>query len=307
MAAVTGGAWAEGGGPTEYDFLRLPVSAHAAATGGDNITMADDDLLMMFHNPAMLIGATPRTLTLQYMNYMGGTTNASAAYNMVIDERWNVAAGVQYMGYGSMRQTDAENHDLGSFSATDLALSAALGYELLPNLAGGIALKYVYGSIGGYTSMAVAADLGLNLYLPETEWSFSLVAKNLGGQVEAYDEQYERLPIDVQAGVTKRLTGTPLRLTATVVDLNHLDYKFTDHLVLGAELLFSDEIYVAGGYNFRRAREMKTPDGEGNMTAHGAGLSFGAGLNLERFRVNVAYSKYHVSSSSVVANIAFTL
>ena len=28
---------------TAFNFLRLPVSAHAAALGGDNITLADDD------------------------------------------------------------------------------------------------------------------------------------------------------------------------------------------------------------------------------------------------------------------------
>lgn len=292
---------------TEYNFLRLPVSAHAAATGGENVTMVDDDLLMMFSNPALLIGATPRTVALQYMNYMSGCNNASAAYNDVIADKWNVAAGVQYMGYGSMKQTDAENNDLGTFSSTDICVSATLGYELAKNLAGGISLKYVYGNIGSYTSMAVAADLGLNYYLPESEWSFGLVAKNLGGQVQAYDETFEKMPIDVQLGVSKRLIGSPLRLTATFVDLNHLNYKFMNHLCVGAEILLSSQIYVAGGYNFRRASEMKIYDEEKNSSSHGAGLSVGAGINLERFRLNVAYSKYHVSSSSLIANIGFTL
>ena len=42
-------------------------------------------------------------------------------------------------------------------------------------------------------------------------------------------------------------------------------------------------------------------------SAHGAGLSFGAGVNLDRFKVNLAYGKYHVSSSSIVINAAFNL
>ena len=28
---------------TAYNFLRLPVSAHAAALGGDNVTLINDD------------------------------------------------------------------------------------------------------------------------------------------------------------------------------------------------------------------------------------------------------------------------
>ena len=39
---------------TAYNFLRLPVSAHAAALGGDNITIIEDDPSLMFSNPALL-------------------------------------------------------------------------------------------------------------------------------------------------------------------------------------------------------------------------------------------------------------
>lgn len=292
---------------TEYNFLRLPVSAHAAALGGENITMADDDVMMMFHNPALIIGATPKTVALQYMNYMSGCNNASAAYNMVFNEKWNVGVGVQYMGYGSMKMTDAQNNDLGTFSATDIAFNATLAYELARNLAGGITLKYVYGNIGSYTSMAVAADLGANLYLPESEWSFGLAIKNLGGQVQAYNETFEKMPLDVQLGVSKRLMNSPLRLSVTMVDLNHPTYKFMNHLIVGAEFLLGQQFYVAGGYNFRRASEMTTTDKDKKESSHGAGLSLGAGVNLERFKVNVSYAKYHVSSSSIIANVAFTL
>lgn len=292
---------------TEYNFLRLPVSAHAAAMGGDNITMADDDAAMAFNNPALIIGVTPGTIGLQYMRYMAGCNNASAMYNTIIDEKWNVGAGIQYMGYGSMKQTDADNNDLGTFSANDIAISGVLGYELMKNLSGGVRLKYVIGNIGSYTSMAVAVDLGLNLYLPESEWSFGLVMKNLGGQVQAYDETFERMPLDVQLGVSKRLVGSPLRLSLTLVDLNHPSYKFADHLVFGAELLLSDNMYVAGGYNFRRASEMQVYGSEDVSSSHGAGLSFGAGINLDRFKLNVAYGKYHVSASTIMANLAFEL
>ena len=292
---------------TEYTFLRLPVSAHAAAMGGDNITMPDDDALMMFHNPALIIGATPKTVSLQYMRYIAGCNSAAAVYNMVFDDKWYVGAGIQYMGYGSMRQTDSDNNDLGTFSANDIALQATLGYELARNLSGGITLRGVYGSIGPYTSLAVAADLGLNLYIPESEWSVGIVAKNLGGQIKAYDEDFEKMPLDLQVGVSKRLIGSPLRLSLTLVDLNHTGYSLKDHMVIGAEALLSDQIYVAGGYNFRRAHDMKVYDGEGNNSSHGAGLSFGAGVNLERVKINIAYSKLHVSASTLIANIAFTL
>lgn len=292
---------------TEYNFLRLPVSAHAAAMGGENITMVDDDATMTFNNPALIIGVTPGTVGLQYMRYMSGCNNASAMYNNVISEKWNVGVGIQYMGYGSMKQTDENNNDLGTFSANDIAISGVLGYELANNLAGGIRLKYVYGNIGAYTSMAVAVDLGLNYYIPSSEWSFGLMFKNLGGQIKAYNETFERMPLDIQLGISKRLVGSPLRLSLTFVDLNHPNYKLINHIVAGAEILIGKNIYVAAGYNFRRASEMQIYNDEGHSSSHGAGLSFGGGINLDRIKINLAYAKYHVSASSIIANLAFNL
>lgn len=291
---------------TSYTFLRLPLSAHAAALGGDNITMTDDDVMMMFHNPALITGTSVGTLGLQYMNYMSGCNNVSAAYNMLVKEKWNIGIGIDYMGYGSIRHTDADNNDMGTYNASEMAFYGTLGYELASNLAGGISLKYVYGNISSYNSMAVAVDLGLNYYLPESEWSFGIAVKNLGGQIMAYDEKFEALPLDVQAGVSKRLIGSPVRLSATLSDLNHLDYKFLNHLCLAAEFIISDEIYVGGGYNFRRADEMKVQEGTEGLSARGAGLSFGGGINLEKIKINLAYSKLHVSNSSLIANLAYT-
>ena len=291
---------------TSYNFLRLPLSAHAAALGGENVTMPDDDVMMMFHNPALITGTSVGTFGLQYMNYMSGCNNVSAAYNMLFKEKWNVGVGVDYMGYGSIRQTDSGNNDLGTYSATEMAFYGTLGYELAKNLAGGISLKYVYGNIASYSSMAVAVDLGLNYYLPESEWSFGFAVKNLGGQIMAYDENFEALPLDVQLGVSKRLIGSPVRLSATLSDLNHLDYKFLNHLCLAAEFIISNEIYVGGGYNFRRADEMKVQEGSEGLSSRGAGLSFGGGINLEKIKINLAYSKLHVSNASIIANLAYT-
>ena len=291
---------------TSYNFLRLPLSAHAAALGGDNITMTDDDVMMMFHNPALITGTSVGTLGLQYMNYMSGCNNVSAAYNMLVKEKWNIGIGIDYMGYGSIRHTDADNNDMGTYNASEMAFYGTLGYELASNLAGGISLKYVYGNISSYNSMAVAVDLGLNYYLPESEWSFGIAVKNLGGQIMAYDEKFEALPLYVQAGVSKRLIGSPVRLSATLSDLNHLDYKFLNHLCLAAEFIISDEIYVGGGYNFRRADEMKVQEGTEGLSARGAGLSFGGGINLEKIKINLAYSKLHVSNASLIANLAYT-
>ena len=52
---------------TVYNFLRLPVSAHVAALGGDNITIADDDASLLLHNPALASNVSDRSLSLNMM------------------------------------------------------------------------------------------------------------------------------------------------------------------------------------------------------------------------------------------------
>ena len=53
---------------------------------------------------------------------------------------------------------------------------------------------------------------------------------------------------------------------------------------------------------------MKISNGNvGEDSSHGAGFSFGGGINLERFHLNVAYGKYHVSSNSLLINVNYKL
>lgn len=291
---------------TGYNFLRLPVSAHAAALGGDNISIIEDDESMIFNNPALLSSVSDKTINLNYMNYMSGANTASASFNRIIKERASVAASAQFVDYGKMKETDENNIQTGEFSAKDISIAGYFSYMLTDRLAGGITAKFITSYIGDYNSIAMGVDLGLNYYDPEKEWSVSLVAKNLGGQMKAYDDQYDRMPIDIQLGASKRFAHMPFRISATLVDLNHLDYKFINHLVAGVDIIISPTIWVGAGYNFRRANEMKITETDGE-SSHGAGLSFGAGINLERFKLNLAYGKYHVSSSSILINLAYSL
>lgn len=289
-----------------YNFLRLPVSAHAAALGGDNITIIDDDQMLIFSNPALLASVSDKTVSLSYMNYMAGTSMAGAAFNRVVKEKASWAVSAQYIGYGTMKQTGTDGTQLGEFSAKDIAVAGYFSYMLSERIVGGITAKFVTSYIGNYSSIGMGVDLGLNYYDPDHDWSVSLVGKNLGGQLKAYDDEYDPMPIDIQLGVSKRFAHTPFRVSATLVDLNHWNYKFTNHLVVGIDASLSESIWLGAGYNFRRANEMNIDDADGGGT-HGAGLSFGAGLNLQRFKLNIAYGKYHVSSTSLMLNVGYTL
>lgn len=293
---------------TGYNFLRLPVSAHAAALGSDNISIIEDDPSLMFHNPALLSSVSDKSLNLNYMNYMEGANAASASFSKIVKEKATVGIMAQFLDYGKMKEVDEHNVQTGEFSAKDIAIAGALSYQLGTNIVGGITARLITSYIGDYNAFAMGVDLGVNYYDPEKEWSVSAAVKNLGGELDAFEEEYNKLPLDLQIGASKRLIGSPLRLSATLVDMNHLNKKFIHHLVAGADIILSPQIYVAIGYNFRRASEMEiVSNDEERGSSHGAGLSLGGGVQLDRFKLNVAYGKYHVSSHSLLVNVSYSL
>ena len=123
------------------------------------------------------------------------------------------------MNYGKMKEVDANNVQTGTFNASEIAVEGIFSYELARNLVGGITAKFITSYIGNYNSMAVGVDLGLNWYEPERQWSVSLVAKNLGGQIKAYEEEYGKMPIDVQVGVSKTFAALPVRVSANACSI----------------------------------------------------------------------------------------
>ena len=292
---------------TAFNFLRLPTSAHTAALGGENVSLTDDDASMVFQNPSLLYYVSDRTLGLNMMTYMQGSVTGSASYSQLIGERGSWGLQGRFINYGEMKQTTVNNEQTGTFHANDFALGGTFAYGLTEHISGGITAKIVASYIGQYNAMGAAVDLGLNYYDTESNWSIGAVARNLGGQLKAYDDDFERMPLDVQLGITKRLASSPLRFSATLTRLNDWEYGLGKHLVFGADLLLGDQFYLAAGYNAMRASEMKISAGENDESSHGAGLSIGAGMMLERLNLHVAYGKYHVSSTSLMINFSYKL
>ncbi len=307
---------AQEGSTSVYDFLRLPTSAHASALGGAGIALPDDDASLFLQNPSLLSNVSDRSLAVSYMSYMQGCHAGSAAWAQAAGARGTWGVGVHYVGYGSMAETFADGSVTGTFSAADMAVAGSYAYTLSEHVAGGVTGKVLYSHYGAYSSVALAVDLGLNYYDPERELSVSLVAANIGGQVKTFADSHEALPFDLRAGFTKRLEGAPFRFSVTMTDLTrwraadfyspegkmHAGRLLTNHIVLGADVLFSDSFHASVGYNLRRAYELQAAG-----AAHGAGLTIGAGLSLKRFQVSVAYAKYHVSASSLMLTVQVSL
>lgn len=288
-----------------YQFLNIPVSAHSAALGGANISIVEDDATMMWTNAALMTNVSDNSIALSFNSYIRSSYLMSAGYTKAIGERGTWALGAQMLNYGKMDETDETGAVLGSFSAKDMNFQTSYSYMLNDRWSGAIVAKVLVSNYANYSSTAMGADLALNYFDEERGISFSTVGRNLGGQLSTFheDEKRQALPFNWAFGISKDFENAPLRISLTADDItNWEDIKFIQHFVLGVDILPSNNTWIALGYNFRRAHEMKVQD-----KGHWAGFCIGAGLNVKKFKVGVAYGKYHVASSSILINAGFSL
>jgi len=307
---------AQNAGTSVFDFLNLPTSAHAAALGGSNVSIPDDDASLLFLNPALMSNAGDQAVSLSFLTYMQGCKAGNAAWTKGHGERGTWGIGARFVGYGTMKETTIEGLEQGDFSALDMAISGGYSYALSEHWAGGATGNFIYSKYGAFSSVALAANLGLNYFDEDNGLWFSLVGVNLGGQLKAFGDHHEALPYDVRLGLTKQLANAPIRFSVTMVDLlrwNPNQYYspdgdpssgrvLTNHLVLGADILLGKPLYLSVGYNFRRGYELKAAG-----SGHGAGLCLGAGLNVKKLKLAFAYAKYHVSAPSFMLTAQYGL
>ncbi len=303
-------------GTTAYEFLNIPTSAHSAAVGGNGVALIEDDITLLFDNPALISNVSHNTLNFDFMSYMSGSMKLSAAFARQWGERGNWAVAAQVLNYGEMTQTNEHFEELGKFSANDINVQGGYTYMFTDQITGGVQGKVLMSNYGDYSSIGIAVDLGLNYYDENRGFSLGLVAQNLGGQVDPLYERAQKMPFNLVLGCSKQIANAPIRLNLSLADLTRWsksfynqsgeelssNKRFLNHLSIGADVFPSQQTWIAVGYNFRRGYEMKVQD-----SSHWAGFSVGAGLSLKKFKVGVTWAKYHIASSSLLINASYAL
>lgn len=305
-----------------FNTLRLPASSHAAALGGQNVTLIEDEPTAGWYNPALYANVSDLSAGLDFMTYAAGSTWMGAHFVKAFGERHTMAVGAQYMNYGKMDETDEAGNALGQFSAKDIVIGAGYSYLLSDRWTGGANLKMMVSNLADYTALAAAIDVGVNYYDDENDLSVSASLQNIGTQLKAYhDGQRTHLPFTLALGFSKGMAHLPVRFHVTMTDVTRWKSSYyvlpenkdkdksdkvgfgkiaLNHFVLGLDILPTDYLYLSVGYNFRRAYELKA-----SGSSHLAGLSAGAGVNVKHFKFGVSYAKYHQASNSIMANVGY--
>lgn len=310
-------------GSSAYNFLDIPGSAQSFGLGGAAIALVDADVMLSDQNPALLGPEIGSQVALSYMHWLGSANFAGARYGMEAGERGAWAAGIRYLGYGSMTAYEPDGSVSGSFTPQDIVAEGTYSHDFNDRLRGGINLKMAYSNYEQYTAFAMAVDLGINYYNPDNDLSFSVVLRNMGGQLKRFNDTYDRLPFDVQLGYMQGLGSSPFSLAITARHLtkwNLTSYHHEQgaeedmqpksgfmrnlfrHLVFGLQYRPTDRFYISLGYDYKMRTDMSTY--QRNFLC---GFSAGLGLNVRNFGIGVAYAMPHKGGSSVMLNLSMDL
>jgi len=319
---ITGSALAQSGGRGTYQFLNLPNSARIASLGGNFLAINDDDITLTLANPSLINENMHNQMGLSVVDYFSDINYGFAQYSKTFNKAGSFVGTMQYINYGKFQEADAAGVQYGTFSAGEYALNIGWGRMLTPRLAVGSNLKFIYSHLESYNSFGMAVDVAGSYFSKDENFTASLLFRNIGYQIVAYQSgNHEPLPFEIQAGISKRFTHIPFRVSVLLTQLQrwNLRYEippdptngggfisepdkisgideFADnlmrHVVLGGEVIIAKSLSLRLGYNYLRRQEMKVPDKLSLV-----GFSWGIGLRVSQFHFSYARSSYHLVGS----------
>lgn len=278
---------AAGGSTTVFSFLRNDVGARAAGLAG-SFTTVQGDPDVLFYNPAGLATLQGAVGSVGFFKHLLDINAGYLSYSTEIGEIGRFGAGLVYTNYGSFEETDVQGATLGTFGASDLALSIGYAFSLEENLFLGGAVKGIYSAIGSYASAGVATDLGILYTIPASRFAIGASIRNAGTQLSTYGGITESLPLDVAIGASIVPKGLPLllnvgvhRLTDDAPDLVSRFRAFT----VGGEFTLSKVVLLRVGYDNARRKDYKI-----GSSAELAGFSGGLGILVSGYHFDYALS-----------------
>lgn len=299
-------------GKSAYSFLKVGVSAKAQAMGGAFAGLADD-IGGLYYNPAGLTtpsyifaktvksydeygegeeihretqvkSVAPHRFMATYLNYLLDFQSGYLGYVRSFDEKTALGISLNYQSYGSFKRFDRQGAELGTFGAYDLALGVAYSKNLIERFSVGISGKFITESIDGYSSDALALDLGALYQLKGGRSNIGLAITNLGTQLKGFSKSHkDPLPLVIDAGFAHHLRGLPLTVTGDLL----MPTDNSVYMALGGQFEAFSPFMIRLGWN-SSGRDYKTESSKDDL----AGFSGGFGYNIKEYSFDYSYSSF---------------
>ncbi len=319
---LSSGLSAQVGGLFTYEFLNFAPSARVSALGGTHIAVADDDVNLAANNPSLLNPMMHEQLAFSHAFHPAGI-NYGYAVGGWYREAWKTTlqAGIRYVNYGEFDLTNALGQVEGDFKAAEYAITLGAARPIAERLTAGVNLRFITSQLESYNSLGLVADLALLYQDTASNFSLSIVARNAGRQLTTYrEDNVEPLPFEMQIGVAKRLKHLPFRFSLIYRYLDRWNILYDDpnsqeqslfigeietersasaiwldnffrHFVFNGELLIGkrENFRVRFGYSHLMRKELAVSEYRSL-----AGFTFGAGIRINRFRLDYGRSNFHL-------------
>lgn len=312
---------AQVGGSTIFSFLTLPSSSRAAALGGLYTSSFDEDVNLAFQNPAILNETMNNHLALNSSGYLSNAKykflNAAHSFSGI----GNFALAFQNLDYGKFDETNNLGVPVGVFTANETSIQLSYSHLYKTKISFGVNAKFVASHLADYLSTGVCFDAGVLYHDSTHQFNSAFVVKNMGTQLTTYSGTKEKLPFDIEAGISKRLEHTPFIVslnlhhlqtfniryddpniinnptilgdTTTVKDKKYVVDKLFRHAIIGTEIVMGRNLRFDIGYNHMRRQELSFAQRRGI-----AGFSFGAAIRVKRFQLAYSHAVYNISGGT---------
>lgn len=307
------------GGLETYRFLGLSPSARVSGLAGNLITVADDDVNLAYQNPASLNPEMHQQIGFNHSFHLNDIGHSFVTYGHYA-EKWDLSlfGGLKYVNYGEIERTNEFFQVEGTFRANEYAFVLGAARQVYDRLSLGANLKFISSQFDIYQSVGVAADVALFYTDTTKNFTATMVMKNIGTQLSTYDDERERLPFEIQVGVSKRLRYLPFRFSIIYEHLQAWNILYDDPnleqgiLFIGQEdngesasdaffdnlfrhFVFNGELLMGAKENFRLRfgyRHVLRRELSVNNFGSLSGFTFGMGLKINRFRID--YGRYNL-------------
>ena len=314
---------AQFGGTKTYQFINFTSSARVEGAGGYLIAIKDKDATLGIENPSLLNKEMHGYLALDYVNQFAGANYGFASYTKHYDKLGTLNGSLLFANYGKFEYADVEGIKNGAtFTASDFDLRIGIGRSITDRISLGGNINLLASFYETYNSFGISTTLGANYYNKEKEFSSGLVIKNIGYQLKSYTKNNkESLPFNAVISISKKLAHAPFRFSLTYHNLQKFNLlffdanapletdpltgelvenkppsfatKFMQHIIIGGELILTENFHIQAGYNHNIRYLNKTTAKPG-----ATGLSWGIGFNVKRFHIAYGMGKRHIAGAN---------
>ena len=301
----------------ELSVITITTSPRISALGGEVNAIIDRDVSLGQITPSLLNPLMDNIVVLSVVDYLADINLFSASFAKYFPKIGTISLGLNVFDYGDFTYTDPSGNSFGSFYAYDQIITCGIAKSLNKYFRLGVNFSLLNSYYEEYYSSTIFSNISTTYHNPDKKITISILAKNIGEQLNVYSSVKEALPFELQCGISKELKYLPFRYSIvfrhlTKYDVNYSTSNYDEsiaktmlkHIIIGGEFFpFRRNVFLRGGLNFQRRFDMMLANNPAMI-----GFSCGFGFRVSDFQIDYSRSAYHLmgytNNFSITTNLA---